>query len=246
MELGRLSGRRVLVTGGTKGIGRATTLGFARAGAGVVATYRSDGANADELDAELAALGGKYRLVRSDVTVPADVDDVVQICRETLGGLDVVVNNVGIDGHEPAATLSLDSWRHMLDTNLSGAHLVTQGCLGLLTAGASVINVSASVAQRGLAGKAHYTAAKAGLHGLTRSLAKEFGESGIRFNTIAPGLIETEPDAGLPAPVAERFRRLVPLGRLGTPEDVANVVLFLATDQAAYVHGALIAVDGGI
>lgn len=245
MELG-LSGRRVLVTGGTRGIGRAIVLGFATAGAGVVATYRHDTANADTLEQELADIDGKHRLVRSDVTKPIEVHQLVRTCRDTLGGLDVVVNNVGIDGHEPAASLSLVDWQNMLLTNLTGAHLVTQYCLELMSAGASVINVSASIAQRGLAGKVHYTAAKAGLHGLTRSLAKELGPDGIRINTIAPGLIETEPDAGLPPPVAERFRQANPLGRLGSPAEVANVVLFLASDYAGYVHGASISIDGGL
>ena len=245
MELG-LSGRRVLITGGTRGIGRAMVLGFARAGAGVVVTYRTDDANAATLEQELTELDCKHRVVRSDVTLPIEVHQLVQTCRETLGGLDVLVNNVGIDDHQPAATLSLADWQHMLRTNLTGAHLVTQYCLELMESGANVINVSASVAQRGLAGKAHYTAAKAGLHGLTRSLAKELGPTGIRVNTVAPGLIETEPDAGLPAPVAERFRKTNPLGRLGNPDEVASVVLFLASANASYVHGASIAIDGGL
>ncbi|HEV8558949.1 MAG TPA: SDR family NAD(P)-dependent oxidoreductase [Actinophytocola sp.] len=245
MELG-LTGRRVLITGGTRGIGRAAVLAFAKAGAGVVVTYRNDEANAETLEQELCEIDVKHRVVRSDVTKAIDVHQLVQTCRETLGGLDVVVNNVGIDGHEPAATLSLADWQHMLRTNLTGAHLVTQYCLEIMERGASVVNVSASVAQRGLPGKAHYTAAKAGLHGLTRSLAKELGPDGIRVNTIAPGLIETEPDAGLPAPVAERFRAMNPLGRLGTSDEVANVVLFLASNHASYVHGASIAIDGGL
>ncbi|SEF24347.1 3-oxoacyl-[acyl-carrier protein] reductase [Amycolatopsis pretoriensis] len=239
MELG-FKGKRALVTGGTRGIGRAVTLGLASAGATVVAVNREDNDDAESLRKELADLGGT--VVHADVTVAADVARLAETCRTELGGLDVLVNNAGVHGHTPLAELDLAEWTRLIDTDLTSMFLVTQACVPLLAEGASVVNVGASAAFRGMAGTAHYTAAKAGVVGLTRSLCKEFG--GIRVNTIAPGVINTGDE--LPPPVAERVKRMTALGRLGTPEEVAGAVLFLASDLSTYVTGALLAVDGGM
>lgn len=239
-----LSGKRVLVTGGTKGIGRATALAFAGAGAHVVTCYHADEEAADGLRKEFACNG--HRVVRADVTDAAGVAALMDVCREAMDGLDVVVNNTGVDGQVAFDALTGDEWQRVLDANLTGTFLVTQQAIGLLPDGASIVNIGASVALRGRVNGAHYTATKAALIGLTRSLAKEFGGRGIRVNVVAPGLIETVPGAGLPPPVVDRIRGLTALGRLGTTADVTAAVLFLAGDDSRYITGTTLTVDGGM
>jgi 3-oxoacyl-[acyl-carrier protein] reductase len=246
-----LRGRRALVTGGSRGIGRAITLAMARAGATVVACHRADSEHSASLARELkelgsTAVGGGHAVVRADVTDPGEVAHLVQACRATLGGLDVLVNNAGVDGDHPFDDLPLDEWRRVLDADLTSLFLVTQAAAALLGPGASVVNIGAAIAARGRAGRTHHTAAKAGVGGLTRSLAKELGPRGVRVNTVAPGVIDTDPDGGPPPPVREMLARFTALGRLGTPDDVAGAVCFLASDLAGYVTGATLTVDGGI
>lgn len=241
-----LWGRRVLVTGGSRGIGRATALAFAAAGASVLTCYRADREAAAAVRAELARLGRDNQVVRADVREQRDAESLVEQCRAALGGLDVVVNNAGVDGHRPVERIDDAEWARVLHTNLTAMHLVTQAALPLLGPGSSVINIGASVAARGLPGKVHYTASKAGVTGLTRSLGKELGRRGIRVNTVAPGLVETEPGAGLPPALVDRFTAQTALRRLASPQEVADVVLFLASDLASYVTGETLTVDGGI
>ncbi|MEV4173355.1 SDR family NAD(P)-dependent oxidoreductase [Nonomuraea sp. NPDC049709] len=241
-----LNSRRVLVTGGTRGVGRAISLALAGAGANVVACHRTDEESAAELGRQLKQLGGDHHVVRADVTVPADVAALADHVRTVYGGLDVVVNNAGVDSMAPLAVLEGEEWRRVLDTDLTSAFLVTQTMLPLLGEGASVIMIGSAAAERGVAMRAHYGAAKAGLAGFTRSLVKELGERRIRVNVVAPGIVETEPGAGLPEELFQRFTGLTPLGRLAQPDDVAGAVLFLAADLSRFVNGVTIAVDGGI
>jgi 3-oxoacyl-[acyl-carrier protein] reductase len=245
VDLG-LAGKRVLVTGGTNGIGRETVLAFARAGACVVACNRSPGDAADTLALELKGLGDGHRVVQADVTDPAGVAALADACRDTLGGLDVVVNNVGVDGRSPFEELTEQKWNHVIEANLTSSFLVTQAALGLLADNGSVINIGASAGMRGRPESAHYGASKTALMGLTRSLAREFGGRGIRVNTVAPGVIVTEPGGGPPPPVADLIRAVTALNRLGTSEDVAAAVLFLASDVSRYITGVTLNVDGGI
>jgi 3-oxoacyl-[acyl-carrier protein] reductase len=239
-----LEGRRVLVTGGTRGIGRAIVLAFAGAGAHVVTCSTSPGEAVDSLERELKAGGGNHRVVRADVSRPDDVDGLVRACADTFGGLDVVVNNAGTISHHPFAELALEEWRRVVDVDLTGAFLVTQRALPLLGHGSSVVFVGSRVATEGVPLRAHYTAAKAGLIGLTRTLAKELGPSGVRVNLVAPGPVATE--AEVPEAVVERYRSLIALGRLGRPEEIASAVLYLAGPRAAFVSGEILHVDGGI
>ncbi|MEV5753944.1 SDR family NAD(P)-dependent oxidoreductase [Actinoallomurus sp. NPDC052308] len=245
MNLG-LRGKRVLVTGGSRGIGRETVLAFARAGARVVACHRTPGEAADSLARELKELGGDHRLVQADVTEPAGASALAEACRETLGGLDALVNNVGVDGRAKFGELSAQEWRRVLDANLTGTFLVTKAVLGLLADGGSIINIGASAGMRGRPESAHYGASKTAILGLTRSLARELGRRGIRVNTIAPGVIVTEPGGGPPPPVADAIRAVTALGRLGTSADVAPAVLFLASDSSQYITGATLNIDGGV
>lgn len=239
-----LSGRKALVTGGTRGIGRGIVLALAEAGADVLACYRDDGAHVERLARELKEIPGDHHLVRADIADHDQVAALTDECRRRFGRLDIVVNNAGVISHEPIERLAVDEWRRVLDTNLTGAFLVVQAVLPLLGTGASIVNVGSRVATVGIPLRAHYTAAKAGMIGLTRSLAKELGPRGIRINLVAPGVIATEKE--LSAEIRGRYEQMTALRRLGTPQDVAAAVRFLASDEAGYLTGATIDVDGGI
>ena len=236
--------QRVLITGGTRGIGLEITRAFAAAGARLVVCYRQDSAAAESLARELAQRCD-YGVVRADITSPVDVARLVDECRTRLGGLDVVVHNAVAISHVPFAELALDEWRRVIDTNLTGAYLVAQASLPLLGDGASIIFVGSKVAMVGVPLRAHYTASKAGLIGLARSMAKELGPQGIRVNVVAPGVIEGEATATLPPERLQYYQNMTSLKRLGRPTEIAEVVLFLASPAAAYLTGETINVDGG-
>ncbi|HZN74638.1 MAG TPA: SDR family NAD(P)-dependent oxidoreductase [Micromonosporaceae bacterium] len=239
-----LAGRKALVTGGTRGIGREITLALARTGADVLACYRHDGEHVEQLARDLKEITGDHHVVRADISDTAAVRALADECSSRFSHLDVVVNNAGVISHEPFERLAVDEWRRVLDTNLTGAYLVTQAMLPLLRTGGSIVNIGSRVATVGIPLRAHYTAAKAGMIGLTRSLCKELGPRGIRVNLVAPGVIATELE--LSEEVRARYEGMTALRRLGAPADIAAVVCFLASDLAAYVTGETINVDGGI
>jgi glucose 1-dehydrogenase/3-oxoacyl-[acyl-carrier protein] reductase len=241
-----LSGKRALVTGGTRGIGRAVALGLARAGAHVVVSHAQESDAADSLRRELKETGGNHLVMIADATDPAALAALIEATGTHLGGLDIVVNNVGTINHVPYDKLSFEDWNSVLMTNLTATHLVTQGALPLLGDSGSVINVGSGAGVVGVPNRAHYTAAKTGLIGLTRSLCKELGGKGIRVNLVTPGVTETDHAAGMPDNVRAMYTNRIPLGRLGEPAEIANVVLFLASDASSYVNGANFAADGGI
>jgi 3-oxoacyl-[acyl-carrier protein] reductase len=244
-----LTGKRVLVTGGTKGIGRAVSLAFARAGAQLAVVSRGGGEEAESLALALKELGGGHaghHFFQADVTDAAQVTALAAACKDELGGLDVVVNNVGVDGQYWFGELPESEWHRVLDHNLTSAYLVTQAVLEQLADGGSVVSVGSSVALRGRVRGVHYTASKAALIGFTRALSKELGPRGIRVNMVAPGLTETEPGAGLPPEAVERIVGMTALGRICQPEDVAEAVLFLAGDGSRYISGQTLNVDGGV
>lgn len=241
-----LRGKRVLVTGGTRGTGRATTLAFARVGAQVVTCHRTSGEAAEALARDLKEFGEVHRVVQADVTRSEDVTHLLETCQQVLGGLDVLVNNVGVDGQVMFDELTEQEWHRVVDHNVTAAYLVSRAALPVLTDGASVVNIGSSVALRGRVAGVHYTASKAALIGFTRALSKELGPRGIRVNTVAPGLTETEPGAGMPPQVVERIVGMTALGRICQPEDVAGAVLFLAGDTSRYISGTTLNVDGGV
>jgi 3-oxoacyl-[acyl-carrier protein] reductase len=177
------------------------------------------------------------------VADPADVDRLIEECQVRLGGLDVVVNNAGVISHVPFARLDAAEFARVLNTNLTAAFLVTQKALPLFGDSASVVNIGSRVATVGIPLRAHYTAAKAGLAGLTRSLCKELGPR-VRVNVVAPGVIATE--AELPPEVLAKYESMTALRRLGRTEEIAGAVLFLASDLSSYITGETINVDGGI
>lgn len=240
-----LKGKNALITGGSRGIGRAITLALARQGVNVVACYRKGSEAVEALAREARELGNLH-LVQADVSREEDVKRLMQECRERLGRLDIVVNNAGAISHVPLSDLHLDEWSRMLNTNLTSIYLVVREALPLLSEGGSVINVGSGVAMRGMTGCVHYTASKAGVVGLTRSLCKELGPRGIRANTLVPGIIETDMVSRLTPEARKRYAALSASGRLGQPDDIAGGVLFLASDLSRFVSGATLEVDGGI
>jgi glucose 1-dehydrogenase/3-oxoacyl-[acyl-carrier protein] reductase len=241
-----LAGKRALVTGGSRGIGRAVILALARAGASVVAGHQQESDAADSLRRELKETGGDHLLVAADVRDPAQIGHLVAAAGEHLGGLDTLVNAAGTITHIPYDELSLAAWNAVIGINLTGTHLVTQGALELLGDAGSVVNIGSAAALVGLPMRAHYMAAKSGLIGLTRSQAKELGPRGIRVNLVSPGAIDTDQAVHLSPEARRAITDRISLGRLGTADEVAAVVLFLASDVSSYVNGAIFTVDGGI
>ncbi|MFI6444157.1 SDR family NAD(P)-dependent oxidoreductase [Kitasatospora sp. NPDC050543] len=242
----RLDGKLALVTGATRGIGFATAQALANAGADVIGCHHSDETSAEPVLKALDKTGGKHRMVRADLTDPADVGRLVEACRDAGREIGVLVNNVGIDAASPLAELTEEEWQRVLESNLTSAYRVTRAALGLLAQDASVISIGSSAAARGVPGRAHYGAAKSGITGLTRALSKELGPKGVRVNSVAPGIVDMGPDSGLPAEARTRMSRMSALGRLVTADEVAHAVLFLASDAARYVTGITLNVDGGL
>lgn len=231
-------GRRVLVTGATRGVGLTIMSSMLARGADVVGCNRG---RPGRTDAGVESGDGAGPLVVADVTNEADVKRLIQVATDIMGGLDVVINNVGYDDPAPLTLVDQTRWTAMLETNLGSAYLVTRAALPHLGAGSAVINVGASAAIRGRPMASHYIAAKAGLHGLTVALAKELGPRQISVNTIAPGLIARD---DVPANIQERVRSSTPMGRLTTADDVAAIVAALTTTEVGFTSGNIITVDG--
>jgi 3-oxoacyl-[acyl-carrier protein] reductase len=236
----RLDGRLALVTGGTRGVGLATSLALRRAGASVLACYRSDTVAA----ARLAATG--CRVVRADLRTEEGRARLVSAVEADLGGLDILVNNLGTYRPAALAAMTAAAVQESMHANLTVHLLLSQAVLGHLRTGAAIVNVGAGMAERGRPEHVPFTAAKAGIAGFGRALAKELAPRAIRVNTVAPGVVETERGIDLPPPVRASLLSAIPLRRFVTAADVANVVLFLASDLAGAVSGATVKVDGGI
>jgi 3-oxoacyl-[acyl-carrier protein] reductase len=237
-----------LVTGASRGIGSATALALARAGLAVAVTYRSDPDGAENTVAKAVADGGSAQAVPMDVQDESSVDQAFRAVEAELGPVRVLVNNAGYTKDGLAVKYSTDTWQATLGTNLTGAFLCARRALPAMLKArwGRIVNVASAAALRGNAGQAAYSAAKSGLLGMTRSLAREVGARGITVNAVCPGFVHTRMTEPQGEEIRRRYIEMTPAGRFGTPEEVAAVIAFLAGAEAAYVNGAVISVDGGL
>ena len=243
-----LEGKIAVVTGGSRGIGRAVCLELARQGAAVVFSYAGNTAAARETEAACAALGRPARGVRADVTDAAAGKALLDGVVKEFGRIDILVNNAGITRDGLLMMMKEDDFDAVINANLKGAFLCMKAVSRLMMKQrwGRIVNLSSVVGLRGNAGQVNYAASKAGVIGMTKSLAKELATRGVTVNAVAPGFIDTDMTAAMPQAAREATLASIPMGRMGAPEDVAKAVAFLASDEAAYVTGQVLAVDGGM
>ena len=243
-----LSDRVAIVTGGSRGIGRAISLALAGAGATVVVNYRGNTAAAEETLAAIAAMGGKAIAIQADVANSDDVKRLFSEVNTAYGRIDILVNNAGITRDTLMMRMKDEDWDAVIDTNLKSQFLTTKAAISPMVRARSgrIINITSVVGLMGNAGQANYAAAKAGIIGFTKSVAREIGSRSVTVNAVAPGFIDTELTAVLSEDMREGLKKQIPLGRLGSPEDVAGLVVFLASDQASYITGQTFNCDGGM
>ena len=241
-------GRVAIVTGGGRGIGRAIAGRLAGEGANLAISYRSNEIAAEEAAQKVRAAGVRCELFKGDVSSPEDVEALFTGVKDAFGRVDILVNNAGITRDNLVMRMNEGEFDDVLRTNLRGTYLCTRAALRPMIRArwGRIVNVSSVVGLVGNAGQANYAASKAGIIGLTKSVAREVAQRGITVNAVAPGYVETELTGGLPEKVKEQIREQIPAGRFGEPEEVAEVVAFLVAEEAGYVTGQTIAVDGGM
>ncbi len=238
-----------IVTGSARGLGRAIALDLAANGARVVVNYRSSVEAASEVVAQIVAQGGEALAVRADVSVKVESERLIEMTLERFGRIDILVNNAGTTDDRLLMRMSEEDWDHIIDANLKSVFNCCRAAVRpMLKAkrGGRIINISSLVGLVGQGGQANYAAAKAGVHGLTMSLARELGPRAITVNAVAPGLFITDLTRDIGDTNIERVERLTPLGRTGDPTEVAHLVTFLASSKAAYITGEIIRIDGGL
>jgi 3-oxoacyl-[acyl-carrier protein] reductase len=243
----RLNGQVAIVTGASRGIGRAVAIALASEGAKIVVNYASSNSAADGVVAEIAGMGGEAIAVQADVAQSEQVDALFSAAMEKWGRVDVLVNNAGIARDTLLLRMKLEDWQAVIDLNLTGVFLCTKAASKIMLKQRSgrIINLTSVVGEMGNAGQANYSASKAGVIGFTKTVAKEVASRGITVNAVAPGFITTDMTADLK--VGEEVLKMIPLGRYGQPEEVAGLIRFLAADPAAaYITGQVINVDGGM
>jgi 3-oxoacyl-[acyl-carrier protein] reductase len=242
-----LAGKVALVTGASQGIGRETALALAESGANVAIAARNE-EKLTRLAEEIAARGSAALVVKMDVADAEQVRAGFKSVLEEFGKLDILVNNAAITRDGLALRMKQEDWEAVIRTNLTGAHFCTQQALGTMMRARSgrIINIASVVAQMGNAGQANYVAAKGGLIGLTKAIAMEIASRNVTVNAVAPGFIETPMTDVLPETVKEELKQRIPLGRMGTPRDVAAAIVFLASDEAGYITGHVLDVNGGL
>lgn len=243
-----LQGKTAIVTGGSRGIGRAICIALAKEGANVVTCYAHGADGANETVKLCQEYGVKAETVKADVADNDDVAAMITKVKTEYGSVDILVNNAGITKDNLILKMNEDDFNQVIDTNLKGAFLCIQNVARIMLKQKSgkIINISSVVGVSGNAGQANYAASKAGLIGMTKSVAKELGSRGITVNAVAPGFIETDMTAKLPDEVVDEMKKSIPMKSLGQVEDVANLVAFLASEHARYITGQVICVDGGM
>jgi len=243
-----LSGKTALVTGGSRGIGRAIVTRLATQGADVGFTYKGNAAAAAETTAIIEGLGRRAIAIQGDCAQPETAETVVKSVLEAFGKIDILVNNAGITRDDLIMRMSEEAWREVLETNLFGAFWMIKAVTRPMLKARSgrIVNITSVSGQAGQTGQANYSAAKAGLIGLTKATARELASRSITCNAVAPGFVLTELTADLPEPLQNEITARTPLGRFGTTGEVADAVAFLASDEAAYITGQVLAVDGGL
>ena len=244
-----LSGKTALVTGGSRGLGRAIALALAGQGADLAINYRGNAAAADEVAGQIIGLGRRAITIQGDTSEGREAcEAMVKEALDGLGRIDILVNNAGITRDNLIMRMDAEEWDAVIDTNLSGPFWMTRAIARPMLKARSgrIINMSSAAGRMGNAGQANYAAAKAGLIGLTKTTARELASRGITCNAIAPGLITTDLTADLPEAATEALKGMTPLGYIGTVEDVAAAAVYLASDEARYVTGQVLGVDGGI
>ena len=245
---GNPSVKVAVVTGGTRGIGLAIAKRLAADGYDLLLNYRGDEAVAEDARTELSTTGRRVELVRADIATGDGAGAVIEGAMTRLGRIDVLVNNAGITRDMLLMRMSESDWDAVLTTNLKGAFLCSKAAIRpmLRQRSGRIVNLTSVVGLVGNAGQANYAAAKAGLVGFTKSLAKEVGSRGVTVNAVAPGYIETRLTDVIPAELKETMLKMTPLGRFGTPEDVASAVGFLVSPAAGFITGHVLTVDGGL
>ena len=243
-----LEGKTALVTGASKGIGRGIAIKLAQHGSNVAFTYLSSVEKGQSLEKELETFGIKAKGYQSDASDFKAAEELINSILTDFGRLDIVVNNAGITKDNLLMRMTEENFNDVIKTNLNSVFNITKACQRpmLKQRSGSIINISSVVGVKGNAGQANYAASKAGIIGFTKSIALELGSRNIRSNAIAPGFIETEMTEALPPETVKQWRESIPLKRGGTPEDVANAVLFLGSDLSSYITGQVLGVDGGM
>ncbi|HLI47443.1 MAG TPA: 3-oxoacyl-[acyl-carrier-protein] reductase [Chthonomonas sp.] len=244
----KLSDRVAIVTGASRGIGKAIALELAAEGAKVVVNYNRNAASAEETVKTLLEAGKEAVALQADVADASQVEKLVQSTIERFGRVDILINNAGVTRDKLVMRMSEEDWDTVLNTNLKGAFLCSRAVAPIFLKQRSgvIVNISSVIGKVGGPGQANYSASKAGLIGLTKSLAKELGSRNIRVNAIAPGFIETEMTEVLKPEQREAALKQIPLARFGGSREVARVAVFLCSDDASYIHGEVITVDGGL
>ena len=244
----QLEGKVALVTGASRGIGKAIALMLAKNGADIAVNFAGSTAAAEAVAAEIEKMGRKAILVQGDVSKADVCAEIVDKVVSELGHIDILVNNAGITRDTLLLRMKEEDWDAVLNTNLKGVFNCTKAAVKYMAKqrSGSIVNISSVVALMGNAGQANYAAAKAGILGFTRSVAKEMAARGIRVNAVTPGFIKTDMTSVLSEKVVAAMEASIPLARLGEPEDIAKAVLFLVSDNAAYITGQTLHVDGGM